>query len=577
MLKSFFIFCFSALTFLFCIFGPMATAEASSLEKDYIIGYEEDHYIEEIEESGVEVVENWQNIDAAAVSISEEDAENLSQQEGVTYIEEDALVQSNAVPLKNWGLARVNASDNWNRGYRGKGVKVAVVDTGVNTSHPALNIKAGFSSVPYTKSFNDDSGHGTHAAGIISANLPSAGLMGVAPESELYAVKVLDNKGDGAISQVVSGIDWAISQNVDVINMSLGTTTNSNALRDILQKAASRNIYLSAAAGNTGRASSVNGNIEFPAKYESVIAVGSVNNKNERAGTSSTGPQLELAAPGVSIQSTYFPGNTTAEMSGTSMAAPFVSGSLVLLKQAYPDESFSDARKRLHRNAQDLGTAGRDSSYGYGLLKLPALPTMNNASSPAETFVWPAVVNETIQFSDISAGFWAANDIYNLSSRGIITGRDNVFSPNQTLKRSQALTILGRLQNWNAGAKTTPFTDVPASYYASGYISYGAQTGYLNGFPDGTFKPNAEMTRGQVAAVLDRVYQFSEPTTSSSFTDVTSQTTGSQAIEYLAANRIINGYPDGTFRPNAKITRAQFTKIINLLGNHLTEEEEAAS
>lgn len=576
MLKSFFIFCFSILTFLLCIFGPVASAESSSIEKDYIIGYEENYPIEEIEEAGIEIEKSWKNIDAAAVSINEEAAEDLSNLEGVTYIEEDALVRSNAAQFKNWGLSKVNVPENWNRGYKGKGVKVAVVDTGVNTSHPALNIKAGFSTVPYTKSFNDDNGHGTHAAGIISANHPGSGLIGMAPESELYAVKVLDKEGDGAISQVVSGIDWAINQNVDVINMSFGTTTNSTALRDIMQKAASRNIYLSAAAGNKGKVSAASGNIEYPAKYDSVIAVGAVNSKNERAGFSSTGPQLELAAPGVSIYSSYFPGNTAVEMSGTSMAAPFVSGSLILLKQAYPEESFSDSRKRLQRSAQDLGAAGRDSSFGYGLLKLPALPIINNTSSPAETFVWPAAVNETIQFDDIAPGFWAANDIYNLSSREIIMGRDNIFSPNETLKRSQALTILGRLQQWNPEAKTTPFTDVSASYYASGYISHGAQAGYLNGFPDGTFKPNAEMTRGQVTAVLDRVYQFSEPSASSSFTDVTSETTGSQAIEYLAANQIINGYPDGTFRPHAKITRAQFTKIINLLGTHLTEEESAS-
>lgn len=198
------------------------------------------------------------------------------------------------------------------------------------------------------------------------------------------------------------------------------------------------------------------------------------------------------------------------------------------------------------------------------------------AQSSAEVFTWPGVVHSTVSFRDVNASFWAKTDIDNLSSRGIIQGSGGYFKPNDLLTRGQASAILGRLQQWNNTPQSTSFKDVGSSYFASSYISYGSQRGYFNGFEDNTFRPNDDMTRAQAAAVLNRMYQFtSSGDTSNTFRDVNASTTGAAAIGYLAQNDIITGYPDGSFRPNDKITRAQFSKIMNKLGTHLTGKVSA--
>lgn len=219
-------------------------------------------------------------------------------------------------------------------------------------------------------------------------------------------------------------------------------------------------------------------------------------------------------------------------------------------------------------------------SIAFSSLPATAFAETNNtfvtAQSSAEVFTWPEVTHSTISFKDVNSSFWAKKDIDNLSSRGILQGSDGYFKPNDLLTRGQASAVLGRLQQWNNTPQSTSFKDVGSSYFASSYISYGSQKGYFNGFEDGTFRPNDDMTRAQVAAVLNRMYQFTDAEGSTStFTDVTSSTTGAAAISYLAQNDIITGYPDGSFRPNDKITRAQFSKIMNELGTHLTEKVSA--
>ena len=229
----------------------------------------------------------------------------------------------------------------------------------------------GISFIKGNTSYNDDNGHGTHVAGIIGAQNNGEGTVGVAPDAELYAVKVLDKIGEGNQSDVAKGVEWAIGQKLDIINLSITSENGSHLLEQALQKAYDQGILIVAASGNLG--DTVSNEVLYPARYPTVIAVGSVNQNLKRSDFSYYGSDLEFVAPGENIFSTFNGSDveTYAEASGTSMASPFVSGMAALYKQAYPSLRGPSIRTYMQKSALDLGNKGKDSEYGYGLVQLP--------------------------------------------------------------------------------------------------------------------------------------------------------------------------------------------------------------
>ena len=226
-----------------------------------------------------------------------------------------------------WGVDRIDAEYAWATAT-GAGVKVGVLDTGIDKNHPDLygNIKGGTNYVGKGRRVNpgawdDDNGHGTHVAGIIAAENNDIGVVGVAPEASLYGVKVLDRNGSGWLSDLIAGLEWCVNNEMDIVNMSLGTNSDIQSFHDACDEA-SAYLLLVAAAGNDG------GAVDYPAAYESVIAVSATNDLDGLAGFSSYGDEIEIAAPGVSIYSTVPGGYGTK--SGTSMACPHVVGTLAL-------------------------------------------------------------------------------------------------------------------------------------------------------------------------------------------------------------------------------------------------------
>ena len=210
------------------------------------------------------------------------------------------------------------------------------------------------------------------------------GVLGGAPAVELVPIKVLDCAGGGFWSSVISGIDHAITINADVINLSLGGSTAPNAARLAVQAAYNAGIVLVGAAGNSGNRFGLGSNVIFPAKYDEVIAVAATDEDNNRAifntlAASSTGEEVELAAPGLNVRST-FPGGGYVFFSGTSMAAPHVSAlaALLIASNTLEDQNGDglvnnvDVRLRMRNTAVDLGSPGRDTWYGYGLINAVA-------------------------------------------------------------------------------------------------------------------------------------------------------------------------------------------------------------
>lgn len=310
-------------------------------------------------------------------------AEKLAKDPRVLRVDDDIIVETlESVKLTGkgapqpsqqltWNIDRVDAELVWSFNTANP-IKVGVLDTGISNKHPdlTLNIKGGYNTINPNKSWNDDNGHGSHVAGIIAALNNSIGVVGVGPEIDLYAIKVLNAAGTGYLSDVIEGIQWAVNNGMQVLNMSLGTSQDSQSLHDAITQAYNSGMVLVAAAGNNG------GSVIYPAAYPEVIAVSATDQNNQIADWSSRGPEVDLAAPGVSIYSTY-KGSSYATLSGTSMAAPHGSGVAALILNTPvgtydtnengkwdPDE----VKAKLCVGAVDLGDPGVDNLYGCGLV-----------------------------------------------------------------------------------------------------------------------------------------------------------------------------------------------------------------
>jgi minor extracellular protease Epr len=306
------------------------------------------------------------NVPALAITVPSTALQGLRNNPNVELIESDFQVNATA-QVKDWGIDRIGAPNSWQSGLTGRGVRVAIIDTGI-ARHEDLTIAGGVAFTTYTTSFHDDNGHGTHVAGIIGARNNIIGTVGIAPEADLFAVKVLGQDGTGYLSDLVAGIDWSINNRMHIINMSLGTSSSSSTLQRIVDAAYNQNILIVASAGNAGNSEGIGDNVLYPARYNSVIAVGATDVNDNRASFSSTGSDLEFSAPGVRIISSYL-NDSYIRISGTSMASPYVAGNFSLLKQLYPNLSVSNLRSRMQNNVIDLGTTGRNSLFGYGLIQ----------------------------------------------------------------------------------------------------------------------------------------------------------------------------------------------------------------
>jgi len=282
-----------------------------------------------------------------------------------------------------WGVDRIGAElvHSWNKG---QGVKVAILDTGIDLDHPDLRVAGDVTFVPGTTSGDDDNGHGTLVAGITAALDNSIGTVGIAPEVELYAVKVLDKNGIGTMSSLRRGIEWAIENDMQVINMSFGVDAKlGHEFRRVLKEAYRAGIVIVAAAGNDGTAEGEGDTMWAPAKYKQVIAVGAIDEADNRCSLSSTGDTLELVAPGVNIHSTR-KGGGYANLNATSAASPHVAGVVALLIASGVTDNV-EVRQILQGTAEDLGTSGWDSQYGHGLVNATEALAMASSYTTASS------------------------------------------------------------------------------------------------------------------------------------------------------------------------------------------------
>ncbi len=356
-----------------------------------------------IRESGGTVRYCYRFVPAVAVKLSKTRISKLRADPRVAYIEADVKVHALDAELDNsWGVKRIDAGK-VHPYNKGSGVKVAIIDTGIDYDHPDLsaNYHGGHDFANDDNNPMDDNGHGTHCAGIIAALDNNTGVIGVAPKACLHSIKVLDSSGSGYVSDVIAGIQWAVDNGMDIISMSFGSNSNSRSLQNACDNAYSNGLTLVAAAGNDYKAWGSWwewDTVDYPAKYDSVIAVGATDKNNNKASWSSTGSALELAAPGVSIYSTYWNDSYTTK-SGTSMSCPHVAGVAALILAGEPGLSNAQVRTRLRQTANDLGSVGRDKWYGYGLVDADEAapgPANNPPAAYDDTITTPEDTSVTI-------------------------------------------------------------------------------------------------------------------------------------------------------------------------------------
>lgn len=282
----------------------------------------------------------------------------------------------------NYGLEIIGVKNMWKHCFFGKGVTVAVIDSGIEKEHPAIksNIIDGFNFT------NDDGGkgnkyidyigHGTHVAGIIAGydyNLKK--FVGVAPLAKLLILKIIDKNGQATIDNACKAIKYALNWNgkngekVNVINMSFGTNQENEHLKSLIKEAHSKNVVMVASAGNYGDGNALTSEILYPAYYKEVIEVGAVKQNFEMYDFSNSNDEIDFVAPGCKILSSYL-NEAYVKLSGTSMAAPHVSGAMALLINKFQKEDkqieYENLYSYLRKGAKQLNYSS--NLQGHGLI-----------------------------------------------------------------------------------------------------------------------------------------------------------------------------------------------------------------
>ncbi len=363
-----------------------------------------------------EITRKFKIINGVAALVPSDRIQELKNKPNVVAVDRDIIVKA----VDSSANSQILADQVWPLGYNGSGVRLAILDTGIDTSHPefANRIVGCKTEVSGTASCEDDNGHGTHVAGIAGAQGLDSHAKGVAPSVLLMSDKVLNKDGTGPISQVIAGIEWAVANKASIISMSLGTSpldgggARPNCDNEIptfteaINNATAAGVIVVAAAGNSGTSG-----LGAPACISSVIAVGAVDSKDILAGFSSVGAAMKdhgVVAPGAGIYSTWFNGGYHT-LQGTSMATPMVSGTIALMLSRYPKLSPASVRNTLFNMTDCVLSPCSNTNIGYGRINaLKAVEIIPDKIQPTTTISTPNGEN----------GWYKTNTVY-------ITAKDN--------------------------------------------------------------------------------------------------------------------------------------------------------
>lgn len=294
----------------------------------------------------------------------------------VEKVEENTVSKVNSIPndtyfSDQWAIKNTFTQDAWSiiPTFK-KQVVVAVIDSGIDTQHDDLKNRTsgdGYDFILDSSDVEDINGHGTGVSGVIAAqannNIGIAGVCGT-NDVKILPLKTVFYNGDCYVSDVIKAVNYAVQKNVDVINLSLGNTSFTEAENEAIQNAINHGIVVVASAGNDGDSS-----YTYPASYNNVISAGSVNYRNIKSSFSNYNNKVSFVAPGENIVTCYTD-NSYTSYSGTSFSAPMISGACAILKGINPSYTSNDIKNILATTSIDLGTLGYDNNYGYGEINL---------------------------------------------------------------------------------------------------------------------------------------------------------------------------------------------------------------
>lgn len=488
----------------------------------------------------------------------------------VDYAQQDYLAQTN-VP-QAWNI--VNSAGH-NR------IKVAVLDTGVDISHPDLRNVLNLRDSKEVLDLNGNlgplkgdgyqsgvkttgGGHGTHVAGILAAEANNGqGIAGVASvidnsAVELIAVDVFSNDKTTNLSYVIKGLEYAKAAGAKVINLSLGMKKsdigeNDVIFRTLCRSLADEDIILVCAAGNDGKGD--NGTIStIPSDYDSTISVIALDGAQKRSSSSNYGSLKDISAPGKNIHSTT-KGGTYGRLNGTSMSSPEVSGIVAMMCSINPELTVEEVREILTTTATDIGTPGFDVYTAAGIVDAQAAVTKVIDNKGTGEIHLP--------YSDVKKTDWYYDAACFLYQNKIMTGMTATsFGPSEKVSRAQFATILFRVSGEESVPYSSTFPDVSKGEFYTDAVLWAASKDVIMGYDNGEFGPADEITREQMAVILYRYTQYrgidvSNKTNLNKFPDSFRVSGFAQkGMEWAVAEGIISGNEDGTLAPTAPADRA---------------------
>lgn len=469
-----------------------------------------------------------------------------------------------------WDLPDTEYSSAYQRGYDGEGVRVAIIDSGIHYTHEDFehtNIETGFNTSNNTNNTNDMLGHGTFVASTIAATTNNnKGIAGLCSKATIIPIKCFEDSKDTDLSLIIKGIYCAVDDyHCDVINLSLGTETDSQFLRDAVNHAVNSGTIVVAAVGNDGKST-----INYPAAYNNVVGVGSYNENGEHASFSQYNNSVYVSAPGAElvgagrVKTKPFTDQSYVIGGGTSYSTPIVSAAAIMLKQFDNNATNSQFMDLIKRSSVDAGQQGYDIFYGWGKLNFKNYIELMEKTDPSTSI-------PTRHTFDDMKGHWAEKHADFCYDKGLFEGDEyNNFMPDAIMNRAMFATVLGRLSGEKISGYTNVFADVEDNSWYAQSCAWGNNNGYINGVGYNRFMPFNPITREQLVTMLYRYSQknnllmntFNTNILNNFGDDETVSDYAKEAMLWAVGYGIITGR-EGNLCPQAEAPRAEVAVIAS--------------
>ncbi|MGI5978439.1 MAG: S8 family peptidase [Oscillospiraceae bacterium] len=543
-------------------FTPASAADSAPADA-YIVRLKES-------EAGQAVLQSVPGLEEIRASQSLYRARSLEEVEAlgsrVESVEPDYKVHLLALPNdeyieSEWTIPELNMPEVWDRGYTGKGVRVGVIDSGVNSMHEdfaGTKFDKGYNALNGSHDVTDENGHGSLVCGVIAETKDNGiGFAGLTPDVTLVPVKCFGKREETYSSYIVKAIYAAVDDyDCEVINLSLGMSEPAAAVKNAVEYAANKGVIVVSAVGNNGTSA-----YNYPAAYDCVIGVGSVDSDGSVSSFSQKNASVYVTAPGEDIYGpSYLHNDRYAKGSGTSFASPHVASAAAILKQYAPEATYLDFETILRASVVDRGIAGYDTSYGWGSLNMLSMVD----------------VMEAYDFSDIGntfpdvKGHWAEQSIRYCVTAKLFSGvTATSFEPETNMSRAMFVTVLSRMSGDDVSGFANTFSDVPDGAWYAQACNWGASAKIVTGVGNGRFAPDTDVTREQMAVFLYRyaqAYGLAGSYNNSALSGYTDRGRVSayakEAVTWAVSKGLISGRTSTTLAPQATAKRSEVAAIL---------------